>query len=390
MAPVIITCREMMPGNTTASDNASIRREIAEIERAISIVQNPRFNSNNKNSKYVRNPQASNALRRPVFEDDSGSSSLAPKSWVRPNARLGNQEKLENVVPKTLVSTDVLVEKRTMNWTRQSSSLQICTELISAQPVHTGPVQDVLPREKKETLSPSAPSAVRNNVWKRAAPDSSAPAATSRKYKPDGGRGGGSGRPPGSGPGRGRGRSPSGRTAPKRIRIPAPSCNGDESSEATDLSPSKDEVATSSQATLTDFAYASGRGRGRGKGRQPTVSSMSLVRVRTEKVSNRMSYDAGGAAALCKRGRSCKDPRCLLRHDEAAVRSSAPMCSFFEKNGMCSREGCPYRHVKVDPNAGICPRFVEKGYCEDPGCVLRHIKVRSNHCRIRGSGGKRF
>jgi hypothetical protein len=76
------------------------------------------------------------------------------------------------------------------------------------------------------------------------------------------------------------------------------------------------------------------------------------------------------------RGLPCTDEHCLSRHDipkEFAI----PVCSFFQKNGMCWKQDsgtCPFRHVKVDPKAQDCPMFRCFGYCEDPQCSMSHVR----------------
>ncbi len=49
-----------------------------------------------------------------------------------------------------------------------------------------------------------------------------------------------------------------------------------------------------------------------------------------------------------------------------------PSCKFFLE-GLCARENCPYRHVKVNPNADVCPEYL-KGYCSaGQDCKRRHV-----------------
>lgn len=38
-----------------------------------------------------------------------------------------------------------------------------------------------------------------------------------------------------------------------------------------------------------------------------------------------------------------------------------PVCSYFLL-GECTKENCPYRHVKVNEDAAVCEDFL-KGYC---------------------------
>ncbi len=49
-----------------------------------------------------------------------------------------------------------------------------------------------------------------------------------------------------------------------------------------------------------------------------------------------------------------------------------PSCKFFLE-GLCARENCPYRHVKVNPNAEICPEYL-RGFCSaGQECKRRHV-----------------
>ena len=51
-----------------------------------------------------------------------------------------------------------------------------------------------------------------------------------------------------------------------------------------------------------------------------------------------------------------------------------PTCSFFLE-GLCTRDNCPYRHVKVNPDAEVCPDFL-KGYCpRRDECKRRHVNA---------------
>ncbi len=51
-----------------------------------------------------------------------------------------------------------------------------------------------------------------------------------------------------------------------------------------------------------------------------------------------------------------------------------PVCKFFLE-GVCTKDNCPYRHVKVNDDAGICPDFV-KGFCPKADkCTKRHVDV---------------
>ena len=111
---------------------------------------------------------------------------------------------------------------------------------------------------------------------------------------------------------------------------------------------------------LTDYAY-----------RQKFVnrstngaSSKGLVRV-----------DPKESDPICQkflRG-ECYDEKCRKRHD-IPKESATPICSFFQRGGMCLRDNCPFLHVKVPSRAEICPQFSLKGFCSNPGCTLKHFR----------------
>jgi hypothetical protein len=49
-----------------------------------------------------------------------------------------------------------------------------------------------------------------------------------------------------------------------------------------------------------------------------------------------------------------------------------PACKFFLE-GLCARDDCPYRHVKVNADAEICPDYL-RGHCsKGQECRLRHV-----------------
>ncbi|GAX18470.1 hypothetical protein FisN_2Lh124 [Fistulifera solaris] len=100
---------------------------------------------------------------------------------------------------------------------------------------------------------------------------------------------------------------------------------------------------------LTDFAYRE-------------TKSQGLVRVQKD--------------AVCPtflQGIECTNVRCLKRHDVPAEQAM-PICSFFQRKGMCLKEDCKFRHVKVSFGALNCPNFERKGYCDDVSCKLMHRK----------------
>ncbi|KAJ2944379.1 hypothetical protein O0L34_g18381 [Tuta absoluta] len=60
-----------------------------------------------------------------------------------------------------------------------------------------------------------------------------------------------------------------------------------------------------------------------------------------------------------------------------------PTCSFY-LNGMCTREDCPYLHVKLNEKTKICLDFL-KGYCEKGNeCLNRHVNICPDQA-IKGS-----
>ncbi|GKY98723.1 hypothetical protein MPSEU_000828600 [Mayamaea pseudoterrestris] len=78
--------------------------------------------------------------------------------------------------------------------------------------------------------------------------------------------------------------------------------------------------------------------------------------------------------AICPtflRGRECTKERCTMRHD-VAREHCRPICSYFQHQGMCLRENCLFRHVKLERDALPCPSFETYGYCLDEKCVMMH------------------
>ncbi|EPQ56350.1 hypothetical protein GLOTRDRAFT_39633, partial [Gloeophyllum trabeum ATCC 11539] len=92
---------------------------------------------------------------------------------------------------------------------------------------------------------------------------------------------------------------------------------------------------------------------------------------------------------------------CNLSHDPSPQR--VPVCMHFANNGRCTRENCPFPHVRLGPRQGVCrdfavlgycekgldceknhvrecPDFAEKGVCETKGCKLPHV-IRANRSR---------
>ncbi|KAH7914596.1 hypothetical protein BJ138DRAFT_346700 [Hygrophoropsis aurantiaca] len=92
---------------------------------------------------------------------------------------------------------------------------------------------------------------------------------------------------------------------------------------------------------------------------------------------------------------------CNLSHDPTPERT--PLCVHFANNGRCTRDKCPYPHVRVGQRTGVCrdfavlgycgkgldcemqhvrecPDFAEKGICSTKGCKLPHV-IRANRNR---------
>jgi len=92
---------------------------------------------------------------------------------------------------------------------------------------------------------------------------------------------------------------------------------------------------------------------------------------------------------------------CNLSHDPTPERT--PLCLHFVNKGRCTRDNCPFPHVKVGARHGVCrdfavlgycekgldcdkqhvrecPDFAEKGTCSTKGCKLPHV-IRANRNR---------
>ena len=124
-----------------------------------------------------------------------------------------------------------------------------------------------------------------------------------------------------------------------------------------------EEAEGKGRPLLTDYAY-----------RQKLInrstssaSSKGLVRV-----------DPKESDPICQkflRG-ECYDEKCRKRHD-IPKESATPICSFFQRGGMCLRDNCPFLHIKVPSRAEICPQFSLKGFCSNPGCTLKHFRPKT-------------
>ena len=144
----------------------------------------------------------------------------------------------------------------------------------------------------------------------------------------------------------------------KRIRV--------SNNEADDPSalPINSNDSPQHKSTLTKFAYRSVFPKDLRPRKTKAQQSTSLVRV------------ANNEAPICPsilRCVKCTNIKCKKRHD-VPRKHAMPDCSFFQKGGMCFKEDCIYRHVKVNENAEVCPNFVKKGFCDNELCVLRHVK----------------
>ena len=121
---------------------------------------------------------------------------------------------------------------------------------------------------------------------------------------------------------------------------------------------------TTGKPVLTDFAY------------RQTSKQSKATRTRGKSISRGLvKVDPKENDLICQkflRG-ECYNERCTKRHDiprEAGI----PICSFFQRGGMCTRENCPFLHIKVASKAELCLSFSEKGYCNNPNCSMKHFK----------------
>lgn len=58
-----------------------------------------------------------------------------------------------------------------------------------------------------------------------------------------------------------------------------------------------------------------------------------------------------------------------------------PTCKFYLE-GMCSKEDCPYLHVKINPRAEVCLEFL-KGYCKKGKevCIICLVSIEIHKCK---------
>jgi len=161
---------------------------------------------------------------------------------------------------------------------------------------------------------------------------------------------------------------------PKAKRIKLYDRSDDDDDDGGDVSGIGDKVPTISEkgkSNLTDFAYRQTSG--------PTTRNLYSKGVKciptTAKSRGLVRVGPKESDPICKqflRG-ECNNVHCKKRHD--IPRSAAtPVCSFFQKGGMCFRDDCPFLHIKVNMKADICKMFNERGYCDNPDCRLKHFR----------------
>jgi len=131
--------------------------------------------------------------------------------------------------------------------------------------------------------------------------------------------------------------------------------------DETQVASTQTNVSSNQTTTkLTDFAYRQSRGSASGLIRHAPNTSTTPV------------------CPHFLRGVACTNPRCLKRHD-VPKEYTVPICLFFQNKGMCLKQDCPFRHVKVNPKATVCPSFAVLGFCEDKNCIMRHVRENTNH-----------
>lgn len=137
-------------------------------------------------------------------------------------------------------------------------------------------------------------------------------------------------------------------STPKRVKLNAKRSEHerlDTSSPATVVPPKR----------LTDFCYTTASER------------MTLVRVRPD-------VETTPICPTFMRGIPCTNPKCAKRHD-VPLEAATPICSFFQHQGQCHKgTACPFRHVKVNPQATMCPSFSLLGFCQDADCTMKHVR----------------
>ncbi|KAF9105906.1 hypothetical protein BGX27_009399 [Mortierella sp. AM989] len=81
--------------------------------------------------------------------------------------------------------------------------------------------------------------------------------------------------------------------------------------------------------------------------------------------------------AICKkflRGSCPNDSNtCHLSHNPSP--HTTPACSHFQR-AACSKDNCPYPHIRINPQAPICRPFATEGWCETGvSCKDRHVWI---------------
>ena len=131
------------------------------------------------------------------------------------------------------------------------------------------------------------------------------------------------------------------------------------------------EDIVTGKTALTDFAYR--------QTSKQTTAFQKRGKSKSRGYHGLVRVDPKDSDPICQkflRG-ECYDERCFKRHDiprEAGI----PICSFFQRGGMCTKENCCFRHIKVASRAEICPSFQEKGYCNNQGCTLKHFRQKAS------------
>lgn len=145
-------------------------------------------------------------------------------------------------------------------------------------------------------------------------------------------------------------------------------CMDDDDGNDTSIETGKNSLSAVAAVALTDHAYRFKR----------NAKARSLVRVQPDATST----------PICPsflRGRACTDASCLKRHD-VPKEFGMPACFYFQQKGLCYKDDCPFRHVKVNPRAEVCPSFALLGFCEEAGCAMQHIRPAEHHHRTWAAG----
>lgn len=71
----------------------------------------------------------------------------------------------------------------------------------------------------------------------------------------------------------------------------------------------------------------------------------------------------------------CFLKKCSLSHDIGPEKM--PTCKYF-LDGCCTRDACPYLHVKVSSNTSICIDFLQ-GYCAKGNKVIAFSYTLTNY-----------